>query len=83
MTKPREAAPMRQSTTLSSLAAKLDSVVRRPWLIAVISIAVALQLTDLTFDLADLAASESANPADLVSVGDFLLGCVVALLIRR
>ena len=72
----------RQSGT-SKFWSRVVAPTRRQLALAVVAIAAGLQLADIGLDLGELVTSGDADLANIVSVGDFLFGCVATILFRR
>lgn len=56
---------------------------RRQWVIAAVVLGICLQFADMGLDLREAFASKHASAAGLIGVGDFLFGCLAAVLLRR
>jgi hypothetical protein len=60
-----------------------ETLSKRHVAVGVLVLAVILQLVDTGIDVTSLYEAGHANAADLIGVGDFVTGCLAALLLKR
>jgi hypothetical protein len=60
-----------------------ETLSKRHVAVGVLGLAVILQLVDTGIDVTTLYETGHANAADLIGVGDFVTGCIAALLLKR